>query len=71
MDTMLTLGEVLEAADRLSPEEQETLVDILKRRTIESRRQELAAEVQSARREYMAGSSEPVTPDELMEEILA
>lgn len=71
MDTMLTFGEVLEAADRLSLEEQETLADTLKRRTIERRRQELAAEVQSARQEYEAGSSEPVTPDELMEEILA
>ena len=71
MENVLAFGEVLEAADRLSPEEQETLADILGRRIIERRRQELTAEVQSARKEYKAGSCEPVTPDELMAEILA
>jgi hypothetical protein len=67
----LAFGEVLEAADRLSLEEQETLADILKRRIIERRRQEIVAEVQSAHEEYEAGSCEPVTPGDLMAEILA
>ena len=71
MENVVTFGEVLEAADRLSLEEQETLADILKRRIVERRRQEIAAGVQSAREEYEAGSCEPVTPDELMAEILA
>jgi hypothetical protein len=70
MENELAFGEVLEAADQLSLEEQETLADILKRRIIERRRQELAADVQSARREYGAGSCEAVTTDELMTEIL-
>lgn len=71
MGNALAFGEVLEAANQLSLEEQETLTDILKRRIIERRRLELAEEVQAARQEYEAGSCEPVTPDELMEEILA
>jgi hypothetical protein len=71
MENMLAFGEVLEAADRLSLEEQETLADILKRRIIERRRQEIVAEVQSAHEEYEAGSCKIVTSDELMEEILA
>ena len=70
MENVLAFGEVLEAADQLSLEEQETLADILQRRVIERRRQELAADVRSARREYAAGSCEAVTADELMAEIL-
>lgn len=71
MENELAFGEVLEAADQLSLEEQETLADILQRRIIERRRQDLAADVEAARREYRAGSCEAVTADELMAEILA
>jgi hypothetical protein len=71
MDSVLAFGEVLDAADQLSLEEQETLTDILKRRIIRRRRQELAAEVHSARQEYETGSCKAVAPDELMAEIIA
>ena len=71
MDSVLPFGEVLDAAVQLSLEEQETLADILKRRIIERRRQELAAEVRSARQEYKAGSCKAVAPDELGAEIVA
>ena len=71
MEHVLAFGEVLEAADQLSLEEQETLADILKRRVIQQRRRELAADVQAARQEYGDGSCAPVTPDEMMTEILA
>jgi hypothetical protein len=37
---------------------------------IERRRAELAQDIQEARREYQAGNARPITPDELMEEIL-
>ena len=71
MGQVLTFGEVLEAADQLSLEEQETLTDILHQRIREQRRQELAAEITAARQEFEAGISRAVTPDELMAEILA
>jgi hypothetical protein len=71
MEHILTFGEVLEAADQLSLEEQETLTDILQQRISERRRQELAAEIVAARQEFEAGTCRPVTPDELMTEILA
>jgi preprotein translocase subunit SecA len=63
--------DLLDAADRLSLDEQETLVEILQRRMIEHRREELAKEIQEAEREYQAGRCRPVTPEELMGEVLS
>ena len=64
-------SKVLEAADKLTPEEQETLIDILNRRLADRRRSELAKDVQDARQEFQSGGCEPKTPDELIEEILS
>jgi hypothetical protein len=63
--------DLLDAADRLSLDEQETLVEILQRRMVEHRREELAKEIQEAEREYQAGRCRPVTPEELMGEVLS
>ncbi len=61
---------VLEAADRLSLTEQESLVEIPHRRVIERRREELAGEIREAEEEYGAGRCEPRSPQELIDEIL-
>ena len=45
MGNVLAFGEVLEAADELSLEEQETLIEVIRRRVIERRREELVAEI--------------------------
>ena len=66
----LSFTEVLEAADTLSPGEQETLVDILRRRLTEHRREQIVREVREAEDEFRAGTCRPVAPDELMKEIL-
>jgi hypothetical protein len=66
----LPFGEVLEAADRLSPEEQEELIAILHRRLARAARQRLAVEIQEARQEFAEGRCLPATPDELMCAIL-
>jgi len=71
MENVTTFGQVLEAADQLSLDEQETLADILRRRIIERRRQQLAVEIREAREEYKTGDCQTATPDELMAEILA
>ncbi|MCE5268164.1 MAG: hypothetical protein LLG00_09795 [Planctomycetaceae bacterium] len=63
--------DLLDAADRLSLDEQEALVDILRRRMIDHRRAELVKEVQEAEREYEAGGATPATPDDLMGEVLS
>jgi ribosomal protein S4 len=70
MADVLPFREVLEAADRLSEDEQEELIAILHRRLAQAARQRLAAEVQEARQEFAEGRCSPVTPDELMREIL-
>lgn len=70
MTKLLPFREVLEAADHLSPDEQEELVAILHRRLAHAARQRLAAEVQEARQEFAEGRCSPATPGELMSEIL-
>ena len=70
MEKTIFFTDVLEAADTLSLDEQETLVDVLRRRLTEHRREQIAREVQQARDEFQAGGCLPVTPEELMKEIL-
>ena len=62
---------VLEAADQLPLEEQEILIDILRRRMIERRRKEIAQEIQETRSALAQGHVRPATPDELIREILS
>jgi hypothetical protein len=70
MTQLTPFGEVLEAADRLSLDEQEELIAILHRRLAQAARQRLVADVQEARQEFAEGRCSPATPDELMREIL-
>ena len=65
---------VLEAADKLTldeQDEQEALVEIVRRRVAQKRRVQLVREIRSARREFQSGRSRAVSPDELMREILS
>jgi uncharacterized membrane protein len=71
MADALRLDDVLDAAERLSDEEQETLVDVLRKRRAERRREEIAEDVREARREHRDGKTRPMTADELMNEILS
>lgn len=71
MDQSSTFADVLEAVERLSVDEQEALVEIVRRRAAEQGRKRVAAEAAEARREFEAGRSRPTTPDDLMDEILS
>lgn len=71
MENLLTFGEILEAADKLSLAEQESLIEILYRRMVERRRAQLAKEIEEARQEFQAGGCQPTTPADLMAEILS
>ena len=71
MEKAASFAELLEAADGLPLDDQETLAEILRRRVIERRREELAREALEAKQEYAQGRCRPVTTDELMAEILA
>lgn len=65
----MQFGEVLEAMDRLSPDDQEALIAILRRRLAEEGRKRVAAEISEARREFASGGCRPATADELVREI--
>ncbi|MBI3599588.1 MAG: hypothetical protein HY097_02970 [Nitrospinae bacterium] len=71
MKNVIPFEDVLEAADRLSMEEQETLIEILHRRMIEHRRAELAKDIQDAQQELREGCCRPITPEEIMKEIVS
>ena len=62
---------VLEAAEKLTLDEQEELVEIVRRRVAQKRRVQLTREIRSARREFQSGRARAVSPDELMREILS
>jgi hypothetical protein len=66
----LPFGEVLEAADHLSEDEQQELIAILNRRLAQAARTWLAVELQEARQEFAERRCLPATPDELMREIM-
>ena len=71
MGNPVPFGEILEAADELPIEDQETLIAILKNRLRERRRAELLKDIQEAEKEFKEGKCQPATPDELMKEILS
>ncbi len=62
-------GEVLDAVEQLSLDDQETLAEIVRLRVAQRRRRELAEDVREAREEFAAGRARPMTPDKLMDEI--
>ena len=59
---MSKFDRVLEMADTLDKDEQESLISILQARLREQRRTELAAEVQEANQEFGAGQCVPAAP---------
>ena len=66
---MKKFGQVLESAEELSIEEQETLVSILQHRLAEERRAELVQAVREARQEYKAGRCRSASPAEILKKI--
>lgn len=71
MANHLQYGEILEHAEGLSVEDQETLVETLKNRLRERRRAGLARDIQAAQSEFAQGRCQPSTSAELMKEILS
>ena len=69
MQSTTTLEQVLETATKLSYEQQEMLIEILKRHHIENRRAEIAADAKQARANFRAGLLKPLSADEAIAEI--
>ncbi len=64
-----TFDQVLDAADRLSPDEQYELIDVLRRRLAQLGRDRVATEAGQAMGEHEAGQSRLASVDDLMREI--
>lgn len=63
------VNDILEEFDSLSLEEQETVLDIEKKRLIEKKRQLLIQEVKEGEEEYKSGKLKPKSVDDIMKEI--
>ena len=66
-----TFAQVLDSADELGVEEQESLVDVLQRRLADRRREALLEAVKSARQEFEEGRCRPATPKQIVKRIFA
>jgi hypothetical protein len=67
---MKTFAQVLDSADELAPEDQESLIAVLERRLAERRRVELIEAVASARHEFKSGRCRPATSKQILKRIL-
>lgn len=70
MTITATFAEVLEAADKLPFEDQENLIRILHNRLREQKRLQLLRDVDEACQEFAQGQCQPMTPEQIIEEIL-
>jgi uncharacterized protein YydD (DUF2326 family) len=71
LPTPTRFSDLVDAVDQLSLEEQMALVEIVRRRLIEHRRDQLTDEIQEARRDLQAGRCQPATPDEILRDLLS
>ncbi len=71
MKSETSFVEILEAADHLLLEEQEDLIHILQNRLRDRRRAELIRDVKEAQQEFELGQCQSVSPEQLMQELLA
>lgn len=67
----ISFGDILEAAEQLSVEDRENLIRILQNRLREQKRADLISDVRESEQEFAQGKCQPVTPEQLMKEILS
>jgi hypothetical protein len=63
--------EIIETIEALPPSDQELLVEIIRRRLLQGRRAELAADIVETRNAYRRGEVRRGTVADLMEELVA
>ena len=64
-----TFDNVIEIIESLPEEQRESLIEIVKKRLIEERRDRLAQSIKEAKEEYMRGEVGQGTVDDLMREL--
>ena len=68
---MKSYGQVLDSIEALPEDQQESLLDIVRKRLAERRRAALVESVGEARKEFKSGKLRPAAPSEIMRTILA
>ncbi len=68
--TTTNLGQVLEAANQLPLEEQEDLIDILRKKIREVHRANIIRDIWETQQEFSQGKCPVLTPEELIKEIV-
>jgi len=71
METPPSFAEILEAADNLSLDDQMELIEVLRHRVAERRRDLLAEDIQQTRREFEAGQCRPTPPEKILRDLLS
>ena len=66
---MTTFSDVVDAADDLSVDEQETLIEILRRRIAKRNRDVLVRDVAEARDEFQSGKTGATSVSDIMDEV--
>ena len=66
---MSTLNQVLEAAMQLPSEQQEMLIEILRHRHIEQRRDEIARDAKESLQQFREGKLKPQPVEEIITEL--
>jgi hypothetical protein len=69
MTQTVNFNQILEMIEKLSLDEQEELIDIVRHRQIECRREEIAANIAKAKQEYEQGKVFRGTVDEIIVEL--
>lgn len=64
----ITFNKVLESIESLPKEQRESLIEIVRNRLIEERRDSLARSIKKAKKEYVRGEVRQGTVDDLMRE---
>jgi hypothetical protein len=65
----ITFQKALEIIESLPAEQRESLIEVVRQRLIEERRDRLAQSIQEAREEYKRGETKRGTVDDLMHEL--
>jgi hypothetical protein len=71
MKKVKTFNDILEDADKLPLEDQEVLIDILNKRIHDDRRKEILRDIKSAQDEFSKKQCRPISPEDLMKELLS
>jgi hypothetical protein len=67
---MLTVQEIIDSIEKLSPEEQDRLIELIRQRRIEQRQAEILANAQEVRQAFQDGTAKRGSVNDLIADLL-